>query len=274
MLRFQSVTRTFEGRGGVCDISLTVDAGSCVAVMGASGCGKTTLLRIAAGLESTSSGSVVRSSEARGALPRSSVAAGAEVAEVGVCFQEPRLLPWRSALRNVALPLELRGVPRSVCRERASAALAMVGLDAWESAYPAQLSGGMRMRVGLARALVTEPKVLLLDEPCSALDVVTRFEIEDHIARLQHQLSMTVLLVTHAIDEAAFLANQVVVLTGVPGRVASTIRVNLSSREPSVRNTPEFESALAQVLQGLHAAALAGGRSHDCQRGPSRGAIS
>ncbi len=226
---------------------MTVSPGECVALMGASGCGKTTLVRMAAGIESMSAGSITF---LRGGLllPRASV-------EIGVCFQEPRLLPWRNALRNVALPLEIRGVPKSEARMRAYDALDLVGLLGSAKMMPAKLSGGMKMRVGLARALVAHPTVLLLDEPCSALDVVTRVEVEDHIARVQESMHMTVVLVTHAIEEAAFLADRVAILGGSPSGIVEMIEIDQRGRTPEVRDTAEFATTLSRLMQALHAAA-------------------
>ena len=237
----------FSRTAGVKEISLCVAPGECVALMGASGCGKTTLVRIAAGLEVPTAGAI---SFVRGGK----VAARTDV-EVGVCFQEPRLLPWRTALRNVALPLELRGVDRREATMRAYDALDLVGLLGSSKTMPAQLSGGMRMRVGLARALVAHPSVLLLDEPCSALDIVTRVEVEDHIARLQRSMNMTVVLVTHAIEEAAFLADRVVILGGSPAGILETVPISHGARVSDIRDSDAFAVTLAQLMKSLHAAA-------------------
>lgn len=249
-VRYESVSRMFSAHAGIIDATAEAAPGECLAFMGASGCGKTTLMRVAAALEVPDSGRVVF---VRGGseVPREQV-------EIGVCFQEPRLLPWRNALRNVALPLELRGVPRAHARERAQEALERVGLSSWGRALPGRLSGGMRMRVGLARALVNRPSVLLLDEPCSALDIVTRVEIEDHIARLQTDLGITVILVTHAIEEAAFLADRVCILSGAPASIAETLEIGHKSRSSNERDSGSFTATLTLLMQSMHDAARRG----------------
>lgn len=246
MMTFAGVSRRFSQTAGVGPLDLRVAPGECVAFMGASGCGKTTLVRLAAGLERATTGSV-RFERGGTEVPRTEI-------EIGVCFQEPRLLPWRNALRNVALPLELRGVPRGQARLAALDALDLVGLLGSAKSMPAQLSGGMRMRVGLARALVARPSILLLDEPCSALDVVTRVEVEDHIARLQESMHMSVLLVTHAIEEAAYLADRVIILAGTPSGPVEEIAVGHRSGGPEVRDSVGFSATLSRLMQALHTA--------------------
>ncbi len=246
-VRFDGVGKVFSENAGVVGIDSSVAPGACLAFMGASGCGKTTLIRMAAGLEAPTSGRVV--------FLRGGQEVPAHEVEIGVCFQDPRLLPWRSALRNVALPLELRGVPRREAKARAQEALVRVGLGDWGRVLPSRLSGGMRMRVGLARALVNRPSVLLLDEPCSALDIVTRVEIEDHIGRLKSELGITVILVTHSIEEAAFLADRVCMLAGAPATIAETLEIGHASRGPSVRDSGSFGATLTLLMQSLHSAA-------------------
>lgn len=251
-LRFDHVTKEYGADAGVRAVSLEVAPGECVAVMGASGCGKTTLVRIAAGLERVDGGRVEFIGES-GPLARERV-------EVGVCFQEPRLLPWRTALGNVSLPLELRGERRRDARLRAAEALDLVGLSGWERALPASLSGGMRMRVGLARAIVARPRVLLLDEPCSGLDVVTRVGIEDSIARLRESMHITVVLVTHAIEEAAFLANRVVIIAGKPATIVEEIPVGRGSGGSEIRDSDSFGASLGTLMRALRRAARSGVR--------------
>ncbi len=249
-VRFDRVSRLFSAVAGVAGIDFKVAPRECVALMGASGCGKTTLLRIAAGLEAPTGGRMSFERDGK-EVPRTEV-------EIGVCFQEPRLLPWRNALRNVALPLEIRGVPKRDARLRAYDALDLVGLLGSAKTMPAKLSGGMRMRVGLARALVAQPKVLLLDEPCSALDIVTRVEIEDHITHVREAMHMTIVLVTHAIEEAAFLADRVAILAGSPAGVIETLEITHGSRASAVRDSQEFSVTLSRLMQSLHAAARRG----------------
>jgi NitT/TauT family transport system ATP-binding protein len=168
-----------------------------------------------------------------------------------MCFQDPRLLPWRNSLDNVTLPLELAGISPDERQDRGIDMLRMVGMgDAWNR-MPAQLSGGMRMRVGLARALVERPPALLLDEPCSALDEITRETINELLADLWKELGMTVVLVTHSLAEAVYLGRQVVVMTGRPGRVVSVHGIHLPSRQPEVRTTVEFAQALQSIYRDM-----------------------
>jgi len=233
-ISFEGVSMTFAGVRAFEPVSLDVKPGAFVSIVGTSGCGKTTLLRIAAGLIAPSEGTV----NLGGARP-------------GMCFQDPRLLPWRNSLDNVTLPLELAGISPDERQDRGIDMLRMVGMgDAWNR-MPAQLSGGMRMRVGLARALVERPPALLLDEPCSALDEITRETINELLADLWKELGMTVVLVTHSLAEAVYLGRQVVVMTGRPGRVVSVHGIHLPSRQPEVRTTVEFAQALQSIYRDM-----------------------
>jgi len=220
-------------------VSLELAAGRFAAVVGPSGCGKTTLLRMVGGLERPDAGRVLLGGDAR----------------VSFCFQDARLLPWRSALDNVALPLELAGVARGERRERAHEALSRVQLGDRGGARPAELSGGMRMRVALARALVTRPALLLLDEPFGALDEVTRQELDDELLELWQASGMTALLVTHSIAEAAYLAGEVVVLSRGPGRVVLRRETALPVRGPDARATRAFQEHVVALQRALAAGA-------------------
>ncbi len=231
---FDGVGMSFNGVRAFEPVTAMVKAGSFISVVGTSGCGKTTLLRIAAGLLTPTEGSVT-------------IASG----RPGMCFQEPRLLPWRNALDNVALPLELEEVPASERRDRAMDILRLVGMADAASTMPAHLSGGMKMRIGLARALIDLPPVLLLDEPCSALDEVTRETINELLADLWRELGMTVILVTHSLAEAVYLGRQVMVMAGRPGRVISIHGVHLPSRLPEVRTTVQFAQALNSIYHDI-----------------------
>ncbi len=223
------------------DVSLEVAPRELVAVVGASGCGKTTLLRLVGGLDRPTAGSVHFTGADR--APREPGRF-----DLGFAFQEPRLLPWRCARDNVALPLELAGVPRDERLERASAALALVRLRGRDRSLPRTLSGGMRMRVALARALVTRPRILLLDEPFSSLDEVTRLELDDELLRLRGETGATVLLVTHAISEAVLVADRIVVLASAPGRVRETITVDLP-RGAARRSAPGFAPLASRIFE-------------------------
>ena len=199
------------------DVSFDVPAHGISAVVGPNGSGKSTLLRLIAGLLNPDAGTI--------AIDGDAVADADE--RVGLVFQEPRLLPWRTALDNVAFPLELAGMARDQRHEKAGELLDLVGLTPFARAYPHQLSGGMRQRAAIARALAREPQILLLDEPFSALDALTRERFNAELLDIWHRTGTTILIVTHSIAEAVFIADEVVVLTDPPGRVAARVAVPL-----------------------------------------------
>jgi len=218
-------------------VSLSVAAGEAVALVGPSGCGKSTALRLLAGLEAPARGTVARAA-GRG--------------ETAVVFQAPTLAPWLSARANVALPLELAGVTKGEALARADAALERVGLTAAKAARPAQLSGGMAMRVSLARALVTEPRLLLLDEPFAALDEITRRALADDVLALWATARPAIVFVTHNVEEAVYMASRVVVMTRGPGRIAAEFPVEGPMPRPAhFRNTPSFRSTAEAVSDAL-----------------------
>lgn len=252
-IRFQGVTVRFGATEALRDITVDVPGGSFTSIVGESGCGKTTLLRVAAGLQGCSAGAVTFVDE-RG------LAVTPRDGEISVCFQEPRLLPWRSALSNVALPLELAGMPRRERLARAREMLAVTRLDAAERRLPSQLSGGMRMRVGLARALVTRPRVLLLDEPCSALDDFTREEMDHEIWRLYQATGATCVLVTHGVAEAVRLSESVIVLGGQPGRMHAVHPIALSHADRAHRAGDAFADALSALMREIARARTGGAR--------------
>ena len=226
-------------------IDLEIEAGSFVALVGPSGCGKSTLLRFISGLEAPASGSIVLSPEGEAAEP------GAET-KLGFVFQDAQLLPWRTVLDNVALPLELQGVSRDDARRRARAPLAEVELSDVHDRFPDQLSGGMRMRVSIARALVTEPGVLLLDEPFAALDELTRQRLDERLRRLWLARRMTVIFVTHALAEAAFLAERALVMSRRPGRIVLDHRLHLpEERSMALRTDLVFVEQTALLYRAL-----------------------
>ena len=236
----RGLCRTFSGDPPVealRSIDLDLAPGSFTALIGPSGCGKTTVLRILAGLDEASSGGFEFEPSR---TPR-----------IGYCFQEPRLLPWRRIDANVALPLELEGVPREERRRRAGSAIERVELGGFAAAMPATLSGGMRMRAAVARALVAEPQLLLLDEPFGALDEVTRYRLDEMLHDLWRRDRFTALLVTHSIPEAVFLAERVVVLSPRPGRIIGEVAVDLTERTPQVRATDEFAHLVQRVYRLL-----------------------
>ena len=213
--------------------SLAIAAGEIVALVGPSGCGKSTAMRLLAGLEAPSRGEVVRT-PGRG--------------ETAVVFQAPTLAPWLSARGNAALPLALAGVARGEAERRADAALGRVGLAGAEAARPAQLSGGMAMRVSLARALVTGPKLLLLDEPFAALDEITRRALADDILALWAETRPAIVFVTHNVEEAVYMASRVVVMTKGPGRTAGDVAIDGPLPRPeSYRTTAAFRAQVEAI---------------------------
>ena len=215
--------------------SLSLRAGETVALVGPSGCGKSTALRLLAGLEAPTTGRVERT-PGRG--------------ETAVVFQAPTLAPWLSARANVARPLELAGAADACAR--ADAALARVGLASHETARPAQLSGGMAMRVSIARALVTDPRLLLLDEPFAALDEITRRSLADDVLALWSASKPAIVFVTHNVEEAVYIAARVVVMTRGPGRVAGVFETpGPLPRPPGFRVTPDFRATVEQVSAAL-----------------------
>jgi NitT/TauT family transport system ATP-binding protein len=222
--------------------SLSVGEGEIVALVGPSGCGKSTAMRLLAGLEAPSTGEVART-PGRG--------------ETAVVFQAPTLAPWLSARANAALPLELAGVAHREAAARADQALARVGLAGAEAARPAQLSGGMAMRVSLARALVTGPRLLLLDEPFAALDEITRRALADDLLRLWADSRPAIVFVTHNVEEAVYMAARVVVMTRGPGVTAGEVSVDGPLPRPAGFRTSEPFRATVEAVSGLLARGMA-----------------
>ncbi|MCE9590300.1 MAG: ABC transporter ATP-binding protein [Planctomycetes bacterium] len=241
-LTLRDVRRAFLGGVVAVDgISLDVAPGEFVAILGPSGCGKSTLLRAIAGLDRPTSGLLQL-------LDPNAKEKGDGGRALAYVFQDAHLLPWRNVLRNVAMPLELMGVAANERADAARNALEQVGLGDAMRRYPAQLSGGMRMRVSLARAMVTRPRLLLLDEPFAALDELTRQRLDEMLRGLWDRAGMTVLFVTHSIAEAAFLADRAVVMTRRPGRVVIDHRLTLGRERSGATRTSEVYVREMRVL--------------------------
>jgi len=221
------------------DFNLDVRGGEFVCLLGPSGCGKTTILRILAGLESSTSGKVL--------LKGKPVASSGP--ERGMVFQEFALFPWRTARKNIEFGLEVKGVPEAKRREISSKYIDLVGLKGFEDAHPKELSGGMKQRVGIARALANEPAVLLMDEPFGSLDAQTRNLMQKELLRIWSARKKTVLFVTHSVEEAVYLADRIVVMTARPGKVREIIDVPLS--RPRDRTSREFITIRSKVLGEL-----------------------
>lgn len=224
------------------DIRLDVTSGEALAIVGPSGSGKTTLLRVLAGIEPPDTGSVLIDGH-----PVKGVGT-----ERAVIFQEPRLLPWLTVLGNVAFALEVRGTPKAEAESRARRYIRLVGLGDFESAYPRQLSGGMAQRVGIARALTVQPEILLLDEPLGALDAMTKLTMQEELARIWREENVTLILVTHDLEEAIVLADRVLVLPKEKEAVPRIIDVDLP--RPRDRSEPSFVAMRRRLMSefGLH----------------------
>ncbi len=242
VLEMSGVGRTFtDGTAALTELDLRVRRGEFVSVVGPSGCGKSTLLRLASGLDSPTAGTL-----------------GVAPGRLGYVFQDPTLLPWRSVRRNVELLAELEGVPRDERRRRVDRVLRLVGLEGFAKARPAALSGGMRMRASLARSLVLEPELFLLDEPFGALDELTRERMNDELVALFTDRALTVVFVTHSVAEAVFLSGRVAVMSPRPGRIVGEVAVPFPyPRPPGLRFEPEFGRLAARVSALLRAPARA-----------------
>jgi NitT/TauT family transport system ATP-binding protein len=227
-------------------LDLDVRSGEFVSLLGPSGCGKSTALRIIAGLSEPTNGAVI--------WPRSD----ASRSEIGFVFQEPTLMPWATVAANVRLPLKLKGLDPTA-PARVEAALARVGLAAFASSYPRELSGGMKMRVSIARALVTEPKLLLMDEPFAALDEITRFRLNNDLLELWRSLGKTVVFVTHSVFESVYLSQRIVVMTPRPGRVFTELAIDAPyPRDERFRTSAMYAGYCRQASEALAQAMATG----------------
>ena len=230
-------------------LDLDVRGGEFVSLLGPSGCGKSTALRIIAGLSEPS----------RGAVSWMDGAGSGHARGIGFVFQEPTLMPWATVFSNVFLPLKLEGLDKAAATPRVMTTLARVGLADFAGAYPRELSGGMRMRVSIARALVTAPRILLMDEPFAALDEITRFKLNDDLVALWRELRMTVVFVSHSVFESVYLSERIVIMTGRPGRVSSELVVEQPNRDARFRTSAEYAAFCRHASEALGQAMRAGG---------------
>jgi NitT/TauT family transport system ATP-binding protein len=251
LVALRGVGKTFpSGTLALSGFDLNVRGGEFVSLLGPSGCGKSTALRIVAGLSEPSEGAVE--------WPSPRTPASSE-SRIGFVFQEPTLMPWTSVFNNVLLPLKLKGIPTEKARARVVAALDRVGLKEFGRAFPRELSGGMRMRVSIARALVTEPALLLMDEPFAALDEITRFKLNNDLLQVWQALATTVVFVTHSVFESVYLSSRIVVMAARPGRVFTELKIDAPyPRDQDFRTSAEYAAFCRSTSEAL-AQAMAGG---------------
>jgi len=263
-IKVRGASKTFNRKGktvhALSEVELEIEAGQFVSLIGPSGCGKSTLLKMIAGLLEPSSGTV----EVDGAVVTE------PLPQIGVAFQKPTLLRWRNVLENVCLPLDIEKNRDAEGESRALDLLAMMGLAGFEKHYPGELSGGMEQRVAIARSLINQPSLLLMDEPFGALDEFTREDLNDELLRVWQHEPKTVVFVTHSISEAVFLSDRVVVMSARPGRIHGIVPIELSRpRERALRNTAEFYEAIRHVRSVLDEAKGNGAAARG--KGPSDG---
>ncbi len=239
----QNVDKTFGGDvEALRAMSLAVNEGDFISLLGPSGCGKSTALRLIAGLAEPSGGRIMWEG-------------GHEVGDLGVVFQEPTLMPWATVAQNVWLPFRLRGQSYNEVRDRVLESLRLVGLDQFQNAYPRELSGGMKMRVSIARAMVTNPRLILMDEPFAALDEITRFKLNDDLLMLKDRIGCTVVFVTHSVFESVFLSDRIVVMAARPGRVVRELTVDAPyPRTEEFRTSAEYAAWCREASNALHEA--------------------
>ena len=238
----RAVTKVYDsGVSALGPLDLDVGQGELVSLLGPSGCGKSTALRLIAGLSAPSSGSV-------GVATR----AGGAGRGIGFVFQEPTLMPWTDVRENVRLPLKLAHMPAAEANARVKDALAQVGLAEFAGAYPRELSGGMKMRVSLARALVTDPDILLMDEPFAALDEITRFRLNNDLLSLWRRLRKTIIFVTHSVFESVYLSQRVIVMSARPGRIHAEFRIDVPGpRDEDFRTSADYAGYCRMVSKAL-----------------------
>lgn len=247
-LQINSVSKSFSALKVLDDINFTAQPGEFISIVGTSGCGKTTLLRIISGLDEASEGKVVL-----GGKP-----VDGPSLEIGTAFQSDRLMPWRTIRKNVTLGLELKRRGSVIDDQKVDSLLNLVGLGEFSNSYPYQLSGGMKQRVNLARALAIDPKLLLLDEPFAALDAQTREVMQTELLRIWEETRKTVIFITHQIDEAVYLSDRVVVLRRRPGRVREIVDIDLPRpRDLTIKRSPQFNKYVEHIWEQLEGDVMA-----------------
>ena len=252
LIRISDVSKTYQnGTVALSDVDLDVAHGEFVSLIGPSGCGKSTLLRLIAGLGQVSSGTIEWPLSRRDAR-------GEPIRDLGFVFHDPTLMPWATVADNVYLPLKLSGVGRRAAKPRIEEALAMVKLGSFAQAYPRELSGGMKMRAAIARALVVEPKVLLMDEPFAALDEITRFRLNNDLLRLWQEQRWTVVFVTHSVFESVYLSNRIVVMSSRPGRIVGEVEIDAPYPRGDAFRTSRIYSEFCRQTSAELARAMAG----------------
>ncbi|WP_243374526.1 ABC transporter ATP-binding protein [Microvirga solisilvae] len=243
LVSLKQVSKVFANGVAALDcFDLDIREGDFLSLLGPSGCGKSTVLRLIAGLADPTSGSITWPSSL----------AKDHRSEIGFVFQDPTLMPWANVADNVWLPLRLRGVSRHEAKDRIAESLALVGLQDFAKAYPRELSGGMRMRVSIARALSVKPRLLLMDEPFAALDEITRFRLNDDLLKLQHDLGCTIVFVTHSVYESAYLSTRIAILSPRPSRVLTQIEgISSAERGADFRTSLAYADLCRHVSQRL-----------------------
>ncbi|QPM92326.1 ABC transporter ATP-binding protein [Pseudooceanicola algae] len=243
LLQMSHVEKTFRGDiVALRDMNLTVNQGDFISLLGPSGCGKSTALRIISGLMRPTAGQIRWSG-------------GQSKDDLGIVFQEPTLMPWARVIDNVWLPFRLRGVPYGQVKDDVLRALKLVGLEKFQRAFPRELSGGMKMRVAIARAMVTRPRLILMDEPFAALDEITRQKLNNDLLALREAIGCTVIFVTHSVFESVFLSDRIVVMAARPGRVIREVEVDAPyPRTEEFRTSPEYAAHCRQASDALHQA--------------------
>jgi NitT/TauT family transport system ATP-binding protein len=251
LVALRGVEKTFpNGTLALKGLDLEVREGEFLSLLGPSGCGKSTALRIIAGLSEPTGGAV------EWAAP----AVAEKGSRIGFVFQEPTLMPWTTVFNNVRLPLKLAGAPADSAAARVNAVLERVGLQTFAGAYPRELSGGMRMRVSIARALVTEPALLLMDEPFAALDEITRFKLNDDLLAMWQATRTTVVFVTHSVFESVYLSSRIAVMAARPGRIVNELEVDAPyPRDGNFRTSAEYVAFCRRTSEALTRAMAAGG---------------